>query len=45
VLARDAPPAVCFLLRPESLLSDPIALDLLRLAIAFVADRGRAAPG
>jgi hypothetical protein len=45
VLARAAPPAVCFLLRPESLLSDPLALDLLRLAIAFVADRDRAAPG
>ena len=30
VLARAAPPAVCFLLRPESLLSDPLALDLLR---------------
>jgi hypothetical protein len=27
VLARAAPPAVCFLMRPESLLSDPLALD------------------
>jgi anthranilate/para-aminobenzoate synthase component I len=45
VLARAAPPAVCFLLRPESLLSDPLALELLRTAIAFVADRGRAATG
>ena len=35
---------VCFLLRPESLLSDPLALDLLRLGIAFVAGRGRTAP-
>ncbi|HEY5324931.1 MAG TPA: hypothetical protein VIK58_19045, partial [Caldimonas sp.] len=37
VLARAAPPAVCFLIRPESLLSDPLALDLLRAAIAFAA--------
>lgn len=43
VLARDAPPAVCFLLRPESLLSDPLALDLLRAAIGFVSDRALAA--
>ena len=39
VLARAAPPAVCFLIRPESLLSDPLALELLRAAIAFAADR------
>ena len=37
VVARPAPPAVCFLIRPESLLSDPLALDLLRAAIAFAA--------
>ena len=37
VLGRAAPPAVCFLIRPESLLSDPLALDLLRAAIAFAA--------
>jgi hypothetical protein len=35
VLARTAPRAVCFLIRPESLLSDRLALDLLRDAIAF----------
>ncbi|MGZ5277238.1 MAG: chorismate-binding protein [Caldimonas sp.] len=39
VLARTAPAAVCFLIRPESLLSDPLALDLLRAAIAFTAGR------
>jgi NhaP-type Na+/H+ or K+/H+ antiporter len=37
VLARVAPPAVCFLIRPESLLSDPLALELLRAAISFAA--------
>ena len=40
VLARAEPPAVCFLIRPESLLSDPLALQLLRAAIAFAADPG-----
>ena len=40
VVARAAPPGVCFLIRPESLLSDPLALELLRAAIAFAADRG-----
>ena len=39
VLARTAPRAVCFLMRPESLLSDPLALRLLRAAIAFAAER------
>ena len=40
VLARAAPPAVCFLIRPESLLCEPLALDLLRAAIAFASGRG-----
>jgi hypothetical protein len=40
VLARATPPSVCFLIRPESLLSDPLALDLLRTAIAFASGRG-----
>lgn len=38
VLASRADRAVCFLIRPESLLSDPLARDLLRAAIAFVAE-------
>jgi anthranilate/para-aminobenzoate synthase component I len=35
VLAREADRTVCFLVRPESLLSDPLARDVLRAAIAF----------
>ena len=37
VLARAADRTVCFLIRPESLLSDPLARDLLRAALAFAA--------
>ncbi len=37
VLARAADRSVCFLMRPESLLSDPLARDLLRAALAFAA--------
>ena len=37
VVACGAPRAVCFLVRPESLLSDRLSLDLLRDAIAFAA--------
>ena len=37
VLARGADRTVCFLIRPESLLSDPLARDLLRAALAFAA--------
>ncbi|MCE9658607.1 MAG: chorismate-binding protein [Burkholderiales bacterium] len=37
VLARAADRSVCFLIRPESLLSDPLARDLLRAALAFAA--------
>ena len=40
VLARATPPAVCFLIRPESLLCDPLAVELLRAAIAFASGRG-----
>ncbi len=35
VLARAADRRVCFLIRPESLLSDALARELLRTAIAF----------
>ena len=37
VLARAADRTVCFLIRPESLLSDSLARDLLRAAIRFAA--------
>jgi anthranilate/para-aminobenzoate synthase component I len=37
VLARASDRTVCFLIRPESLLSDPLARDLLRAAIVFAA--------
>jgi len=37
VLARAADRTVCFLIRPESLLSDPLARDLLRAALVFAA--------
>lgn len=38
VLSHHVDRVVCFLIRPESLLSDPLARDLLRAAIAFAAD-------
>jgi hypothetical protein len=37
VVACAAPRTVCFLIRPESLLSDRLALELLRDAIGYAA--------